>query len=120
MPTVAFTAEGASPEVYTPWQIVTYRSAAAIVGIVVSLVTKPVDAEKLTRFYLLGRTPIVPGEEQGEPCTLPASAVRAQRPLLIDYAGIEVPQPSLRSVVGFAVVWLFVAMIIGGFIAFMR
>ena len=112
--------EGESSEVYTPWQIVMYMSAASIVGIVVSLVTRPVDAERLNRFYSLSRTPIVPGEETGEPCTLPASVVPLQRPLLVDFAGVEVPRPSQRSVVGFAIIWLFVAMIVGGFIVFMR
>jgi Na+/proline symporter len=65
----------AGPEIYFPWQMVFYLTAGTFAGIVVSLLTKPVAAEKLDSFYALVRTPITPGEKVPAPCTLPPDAV---------------------------------------------
>ncbi len=89
-------------------------AVAALVGVVVSLVTKPVSGEKLDRFYTLMRTPIVEGEEIDEPCTLPPDAA-APRPVLLSAGGFEIPRPSRTSVVGFLLAWLAVFALIGGF-----
>lgn len=110
---------GATPEIYTPWQILFYMTAAGVVGILVSLGTRQVPSEKLDLFYTLSRTPVAPDEEPGEPCTLPPSVTPARRPLLLALGGLEIPRPSRASVIGFALIWLCVAGIVGGFIAFM-
>jgi hypothetical protein len=89
--------------------------AASAAGIVVSLFTPAVAEERLTRFYRLSRTPIQPGESISEPCTLPASAPRAERRMLITACGLEIPAPSATSVVGFIVTWLCVWVFIVGF-----
>ena len=99
-------------EMYLPWQMVLYLSAGVLAGIVVSLLTKRVAESKLETFYALTRTPIAPGETVERPCTLPEGAeVPARRPLL-PWQSLEVPVPTLTSIVGFVAAWLAVAAMI--------
>ena len=93
------------PEVYLPWQMVFYLSVGLIVGIVVSLFTRPVAAEKLEKFYALVRTPVNPGEQVAGPCTLPADAVVPQRRNIFPNTNLEIAIPSRTSVIGFLVGW---------------
>ena len=102
--------------IYEPWQIVGYLGTGLIVGIVVSLCTRPVDSERLDQYYALTRTPIQPDEQLEKPCTLPPGARRFDRPMLLTCGGLEVPRPSRTSIIGFIVGWLCVAALIGGFI----
>lgn len=111
---------GHAPEIYEPWQIVLYMAAALTAGVCVSLLTRRVDAEKLDRFYSLVRTPAVPGEQVERPCTLPAGTVVPPRPMLISRFDLEVPMPSRLSLVGFAVGWVLVGLLIGGFMGLVR
>lgn len=108
--------EDGAAEVYLPWQIVIYLAAATTAGVIVSLVTPRVSAEKLDRFYMLTRTPVVPGERLEQPCVLPAGTPIPERPLWVDWGGVEIPRPSRASVIGFGVVWLWVGVLIGGFV----
>jgi Na+/proline symporter len=93
--------EGDRTEIYTPWQILSYMSAATLAGILVSLVTPRVADERLDHFHRLMITPIVPGEVVTKPCTLPAGAVTPERPMLIQRWDLEIPRPSRTSVQGF-------------------
>ena len=105
-----------APSVYEPWEIVFYMVGALAAGIVVSLLTKPVDNEKLDRFYTLTRTPIEEGEVLTEPCKLPEGVTPSDRPMLCTAFGLEIPMPSRTSVVGFLAGWVAVAALIGGFV----
>ena len=107
--------ENSKASIYDPWQILFYLTAAMLAGVLVSLVTRPVDPKKLDRFYTLIRTPIGRGEEIEEPCTLPPDAP-PPRPALFSGLGFEIPRPSRTSVIGFLVGWLCVAALIGGFV----
>jgi Na+/proline symporter len=98
-------------EIYLPWQILMYMTAAILAGIIVSLITRPVSNEKLRRFYDLTRTPVQPGEEIVNSCELPAGVAPAQRRMLTTALGLEVPMPSLTSWLGFSAGWLGVAVI---------
>ena len=98
--------------VNTAWMIFTYLSMGTLAGIVVSLVTPRTDAEKLDRFFRVMRTPVTPGEEVTEPCTLPANAAPPV-PKWFNHPDIELPRPSRTDVVGFLVSWLIVGVIIG-------
>jgi Na+/proline symporter len=100
------------PEVYLPWQMVFYLSAGTIVGIVVSLFTKPVAKEKLDNFYALVRTPVKPGEQVSVPCTLPDNAVVPEKRNIFPNTSLEIAIPSRTSVVGFLAGWACVAAII--------
>jgi Na+/proline symporter len=111
---------GAPAEIYEPWQIAFYLTAGTLAGIVVSLLTKRVDREKLDRFYALTRTPIVPGEVVKEPCTLPPGVVAPDRPMLATAFGLEIPRPSPTSVAGFVAGWVAVAVLIGSFFLLLR
>jgi Na+/proline symporter len=111
---------GAGAEIYEPWQIALYLTAGTLAGIVVSLLTRPVDREKLDRFYALTRTPIVPGEVVNEPCTLPAGVEPVQRPMLATAFGLELPRPSPTSLAGFVAGWAAVAVLIGSFYLLLR
>ena len=99
-------------EVYMPWQMVFYLSAGTIVGIVVSLFTKPVAKEKLDNFYALVRTPVKLGEEVSAPCTLPDDAVVPEKRNIFPNTSLEIAIPSRTSVVGFLAGWACVAAII--------
>ena len=59
--------QGAELEIHEPWQILLYLGSATAAGVLVSLLTRPVAAEKLNRFYELSRTPVAPGEVVEEP-----------------------------------------------------
>ncbi|GAB5534816.1 MAG: hypothetical protein Rubg2KO_10650 [Rubricoccaceae bacterium] len=95
-----------------PWQMVIYLSTGLVLGIVVSLFTPPTDAEKLTRYYALQRTPV--WTEEGnlpEPCTLPEGAVPEPPRQLVP--GLEIGVPTRRTLIGFLAGWVCVAAIIG-------
>ena len=99
-------------EVYMPWQMIFYLSAGTIVGIVVSLFTKPVAKEKLDNFYALVRTPVKPGEQVPVPCTLPDNAEVPEKRNIFPNTSLEIAIPSRTSVVGFLAGWACVAAII--------
>jgi len=99
-------------EIYLPWQMVFYLTAGFLAGIIVSLLTKPVNKEKLDNFYALLRAPIKPGEQVSAPCTLPAGATVLPKRNIFPNTNLEIPVPSLTSVVGFLVGWACVATII--------
>ena len=107
---------GATAELVEPWQILFYMAAAVSVGIVVSLLSRPVPNEKLDRFYQLTRTPVADGELIQSPCTIPVSTPVSERERIDNRLGLELPVPSRTSIVGFLVVWFFVAALIGGFV----
>jgi Na+/proline symporter len=111
---------GAKTEIYEPWQIAFYLSAGLLAGVVVSLLTRPVERERLDRFYALTRTPIVPGEVVLEPCTLPVGSVTPDRPMLATAFGLEIPRPSQTSLLGFLAGWAAVAALIGAFFLLVR
>ena len=98
--------------IYLPWQMIFYLAGGTIAGIVVSLFTKPVAAEKLDKFYALIRTPIAPDEQISAPCTLPADAVIPPKRVLLPNTNFEIMTPSRTSVLGFLVGWGCVAIII--------
>ena len=70
----------------------------------------------VTPFYTLSRTPVAPGEQLVEPCVLPPSTAAAERTMLVTFGGLEIPLPSRASLIGFVVVWICVALMIGGFV----
>ena len=107
---------GKAPEIYEPWRITFYLVAATMAAIVVSLLTRPVAREKLDRFYALIRTPIRAGETVAEACALPDGVTPPARPNILPILGLEVPKPSVTSVVGFLAGWLMVAALVVGFV----
>ena len=109
-----------SVTIYEPWQIASYLATGLACGIAVSLVTRRVEKDRLDRFFELTRTPIQPGEVVREPCTLPEGVEPADRKMLLTVFGLEVPAPSLTSVLGFAAGWLAVFGLIGGFVLLVR
>lgn len=106
---------GDKAAIYDPWQITLYLCAGIAAGILVSLVTRPVSKERLDRFYDLTRTPVQPGEDVPEPCTLPEGVTAPKRPMLFTACGFEIPRPSAVSLAGFVAGWLSVGLLIGGF-----
>jgi Na+/proline symporter len=106
---------GKPAELYEPWRIAFYMAAGVSAGILVSLVTRKVPDEQLDRFQTLVRTPTQPGEQVETPCTLPPGAGLA-RPAITTSFGLMIPLPSRTSWLGFAVGWVLVAALIGGFV----
>lgn len=95
-----------------PWQYVLYLGSGAIAGILISLVTRRPDAAQLDHFYRLVRTPVRPGEEVREPCTLPDDPLPPETGKLIPLPDIEIPKPSRIGLVGFLVSWVVVGLLI--------
>ena len=112
--------DGETVAINEPWQIVAYLGGGLAVGVLVSLVTPRVEEQRLDRFFALIRTPVSPGETIAEPCTLPETAETPARPVLIKCFGLEVPAPSITSIVGFLIGWGCVAGLIGGFVWFVQ
>ena len=99
-------------KLYLPWQMVLYLSAGLVGGVIVSLVTRPVAAKKLERFYALLRTPVRPGEQVDVACTLPPGAVTSERRNVFPNSRLEIPVPSKIAVAGFLVGWACVALLV--------
>jgi Na+/proline symporter len=106
--------DGLQMEIYTPWQILFYMTAATLAGVLVSLVTTRCDAARLQLFYDLIKTPILPDEIVLTPCTMPVGAQTPARAMLLQRWDFEIPRPSATSVWGFvAGVLSSVAMVAG-------
>lgn len=107
---------GNPAEISEPWVVLIYSVVAVAAGVFVSLVTPSVPDEKLDLFYDLTRTPVTEGEILTQPCTLPEGTEAAERPMLCTAMGLEIPKPSVTSVVGFLAAWLAVFALIFGFV----
>ena len=81
-------------------------------GVLVSWLTRPVHADKLTRFFILVRTPVLQGEEFKAPCQLPDNDSPAPDRKLFPNTNIELQRPTTISILGFIGCWFFVAGII--------
>ncbi len=110
------TIEKGDAAVYEPWGILFYLTAATVTGWGVSVFTRSMPTDRLDRFYQLTRTPIQEGEVLERPCELPAGVSPAERPMLLTAGGLEVPQPSRTSVIGFVAGAFGVAVLIGAFV----
>ena len=108
-------------EIYLPWQMIFYLVTGTLTGIVVSLISRPVDEDQLDRYYELVRTPVETGEPApAEPCTIPAGiAVPPKRNIFAD-SSIEVMVPERSSVYGFVGSWCLVGVLIYFFFAVTR
>lgn len=103
-----------SIEIYLPWQMVFYLTSGVFAGIIVSLITKPVQEEKINSFYALSRTPVVKGENlNDEPCTLPVGAIVPKANKMFKHKDLEILKPTKISLLGFGISWIFVALLVG-------
>ena len=95
-------------EIYSlplPWKMVLYLVVGLVAGIVASLLTPRMNEERLNGFYDLLRTPVRPGEEIRNPCTLPEGSTPEQHPKLINHPDIELYRPTRVGLIGFFVAW---------------
>jgi len=99
-----------------PWQMTIYLTVGLVVMVGVSLFTKSQDKEKLDRLYECLRTPVMPGEPEVEPLTLPEDTKPAPRSVLISHPDFEIVKPKLISVLGFLASWVGVGLLIAVFI----
>ena len=102
-------------QLYLPWQMIFYLLAGLLTIILVSRATRPVAADRLERVYTCLRTPVLAGEPETEPFTLPPGVVPAPRRPLIKHPDFEVPRPSVVSIIGFLVTWVLVLALVGVF-----
>jgi len=103
------------------WQMIFYLVTGFGLGIIVSLLSKPQDADKLDRFYELVRTPVDTEEgSPAEPCTIPEGVTIPPKRLLVKAGGLELLLPDKLSVVGFVVSWFIVGAMILGFYVLTR
>ena len=97
-----------------------YLTVGLAVMVIVSLFTRPQDKETLDRVYECLRTPVIPGEPEVEPLTLPEGTTPAPRSVLINHPDFEITKPSFESVLGFLLTWIVVALLIGLFVWILR
>lgn len=102
-------------QLYLPWQMIFYLVAGLVTLIGVSLVTRPVNAERLDRVYTCLRTPVRPGEPETAPFTLPPGIAPAPRQPLVRHPDFEIPRPSAVAMIGFLVAWAIVLVLVGAF-----
>ena len=107
-----FFRDGGAGPMLDVYQMMFYMAAGTIVGIAVSLLTPRMPQEKLDRFFRLIHTPVTPGEEVAEPCTLPANPA-PQEATLFSHPDIELPRLSFTDISGFLLAWGGVAGLIG-------
>ncbi len=100
---------------YLPWQMLLYLTGGLITIVLVSLFTRRVDAERLGRFYTCLRTPVLSPEPEVTPFTLPEGVEPAPRRVFFDRFDLEIPLPGRTAITGFAVTWVFVILLAGGF-----
>ena len=106
----------AGPEIYLPWQMIFYLTTGLTAGVIVSLITPPVDDKRLEHYYALIRTPVIRGEKVDEPCTFPKGAVTQPRRKLVPIKSLEINVPSGQMLAGFFAGWLGVAVLIAVFL----
>ena len=99
--------------IYLPTQMVMYLAAGTVVMVVVSLLTRSPDKERLDTFYATLRTPIQPGEVIDRPMCLPAGTIPAPERKLIDHPQLEIQRPTARGLWGFVAAWALVFCLIG-------
>jgi hypothetical protein len=100
-----------------PWQILLIFLTTIGAAVIVSLRTAPPEAARTARFYALARTPIRDGEVVPAPCVLPVDAVVPEPRWWLAFRGIYIPRPERRTVTGFLVCSVLVAVLIIGFLA---
>jgi hypothetical protein len=103
-------------ELSLPWQMIFYLTVGLVVMVGVSSFTKPPAKEKMDRVYECLRTPVMPGEPEVEPLTLPEGVKPAPRSALIKHPDFEIMKPTLVSVLGFLISWVAVGLLIAAFI----
>ena len=99
-----------------PWQMIIYLTFSLLAMILVSIITKPGNKESLDRIYECLRPPVLPGEPEVEPLTLPESTEPAPRSVLINHSDFEINKPSKESIIGFIALWIAVGILIKVFI----
>ena len=99
-----------------PWQMIIYLTFSLLAMILVSIITKPGNKESLDRIYECLRTPVLPGEPEVVPLTLPESTEPAPRSVLINHSDFEINKPSKESIIGFIALWIAVGILIKVFI----
>ena len=96
--------------------MIIYLSVALTLMVGVSLVSEPPSKERLDQVYETLRTPVLPGEPEVEPVTLPASTKPAPRSVLIDHPDFELMKPTASTVFGFLAIWVMVGVLIALFV----
>jgi Na+/proline symporter len=104
--------KGGEWTMFLPWQMLFYIGAGFAAGIVVSLLTKPVDIKRLEKFYNLLRTPVQPDEKIETSCTLPEGVEPGPRQVFFPNSHWEIPVPGRRTLLGLAAGWACVLAII--------
>lgn len=99
-----------------PWQMIIYLSLALVLVVIVSLVTQAPPKERLDRVYATLRTPVLPGEPEVEPVTLPDSTRPAERSVLFDHPDFELMRPAAFTVIGFLACWVMVGVLVASFV----
>lgn len=103
-----------------PWQILIYLLCGVSAGIIVSYFTPRVPEEKLVRFFALIRTPIQPNEELTEACQLPMGVSAPEPRYMFPGTSLELLVPTRSTLIGFAIGWVIVAILIGSLVWLMH
>lgn len=100
---------------YLPWQMTLYLLAGLTATVVVSLYTRGVDDRRLEQFYACLRTPVMPGEPETAPFTLPEGVDAAPRRPVFRHPDFEIQRPGRITVIGFLAAWTVVLVLVAAF-----
>ena len=102
-------------EIYYPWAIVFYIASGLILGIIVSLLTKPTDEKILENYYSLINTPCRDGEQVSIPCHLPEDHLPQVKRWSIPKLKLGIPHFTITDLIGFLAGWAYVILLIALF-----
>jgi len=94
------------------WSLFFYLGSGFASGIIVSLFTNRVPDERLEVFYGALRTPVVGDEPHAAPFVLPPGITPPPPRKLINHPDLEIPFPTRVGMVGFAIFWAWVIVLI--------
>ncbi len=107
-------------EIHKPWVILFFIFGGAIVGIIVSLFTKPMDEKKLDHFYGLLRTPVDKPEVLSEPGQLPIGMEYAPQNKLFNFKNMEIQKLKPHAIRGFIIALGIILLLIFTFYALLN
>jgi len=99
-------------EIYLPWVVILFVLGGALIGVIVSLLTKPVEEAKLEHFYGMLRTPVDKPEVLDKPGFLPKGMEFAPRKKLINLPNWELQIPSWYAIKGVIIAFFWVSTLV--------
>lgn len=108
-------------ELRLPVQMLCYLGAGLVSMLVISTLTRPVDAHRLDRLYRALHTPVDDDEPApAAPFDVPEGSTPRPGPKIFDHPELELRRPSRTAWVGFLILWGWVVVLVAAVFLFSR